>query len=104
MQKRHVILKVFFMTLFIFHVIVNRFGPVLPYRIVLVHFWAFSSPPKHFWTLIGLLQHLDSCLFQPFCCIFASVLEIIAQMHAFPFIYFACSYVIVLYFAHLSCL
>ncbi len=43
------------------------------------------SSHKHFsiqvWTLTGPLQHLDCFLFQPFCCRFAGVLEIIVLLH-----------------------
>jgi len=47
---------------------------------------SLKEPPQHFsqvevWTLIGKVQYLDSCLFQPFCYRFAGVLGIIVLLH-----------------------
>lgn len=47
---------------------------------------SFKVLPQHFsqgeiWTLTGPLQHLDSFVFQPFCCRFVAVASIIVLLH-----------------------
>lgn len=47
---------------------------------------SLNVPPQHFkqtevWTSTGPLQHIESFLFQPCCCIFAAVIGIIDLLH-----------------------
>ena len=81
------------MMLLVIHITVEEFLPILHYNVASVPqgslaFVMHSSlmiPSQHsnqveVWTLTGPLQHLESFLFQTFCCRFAAVFGIIVLL------------------------